>query len=159
MTEELTFEEATGLLSAPVKELFQKRLELKKELKKIDKSLKTHETIIKQYMAKKGHKRVEMQGIRIVYNYPKVYHQLARSPAETAKDYPELFTKKIGYERLKISLAKQMADEIKQLENFDAEEQKVGLKILVRQARLKAAKDKDDIFPEDVDEEEYDEFQ
>lgn len=76
MVENSTFDPETGLLQAPVRELYQKRFQLKKELARIDRALKTHETILKQFMAKHGYKKVEMQGFRLVYMYPRVYYHL-----------------------------------------------------------------------------------
>ena len=64
MTVKSTFDPVTGLLMTNVQELYQKRIQLRKDLAAIEQALKNHQVVLKQYMAKQGYKKVETGGLQ-----------------------------------------------------------------------------------------------
>ncbi len=71
-----TFDPQTRLLQTDVKELLQKQVTLKKEIAMIERRLEGHVVDMKKFMANNGYKKIELQGLRMTYSYPRKYYQM-----------------------------------------------------------------------------------
>ena len=145
-----TFDPTTRLLQTNVRELLQKQVTLKKEIAMIEKKLEGHVVDMRKFMANNGYKKIELQGLRMTYSYPRKYIQMKRTKQEVVKEHPELFEERIGHEKLRIASAKEEEETMKELEVHDKEIQKEGLRLLVELARDR--KPEDD-YSYDIDDE------
>jgi len=130
-----TYDPQTRLLLPEVKELLQRQIKLKRNITIIDRQLEGHIQEMKKFMANNGYKKVQMQGFRMTYSYPRKFYQMKKTKKDVVKEYPELFEERVGYEKLRIVSAKEEEEEMKELETHDREVQKEGLKLLVELAR------------------------
>ena len=136
-----TFDPQTRLLQTNVKELLQKQVTLKKEMAMIERRLEGHVVEMKKFMANNGYKKIELQGLRMTYSYPRKYYKMIKAKQEVVKEHPELFEERIGHEKLRIASAKQDEETMKELEVHDREIQKEGLRLLVELARDREPED------------------
>jgi len=145
-----TFDPQTRLIQPEVKKLLQEQIVLKKKIAMIERRLEGHLQEMKKFMANNGYKKVEMQGFRMTYSYPRKYYQMRKSKQEVIKEYPEIFEERVGFEKLRIVSAKLEEEVMKELETHDREVQKEGLRLLVELARNR---EPEEDFPEDFDDE------
>lgn len=88
--------------------MFERRI-LKLKLKTIEEQLKVTDRKVKDYMNEKGSKMIETKGLKITYTPPREYEALTNQKVAfkyLRENRPDLITKRSGYERLTISLAK-----------------------------------------------------
>jgi len=136
-----TFDPQTRLLQTDVKELLHEQIALKKKISIIERRLEGHVAEMRKFMANNGYKKIELQGLRMTYSYPRKYYQMIKTKQEVIKEHPELFEERVGYEKLRIVSAKQEEEEMKELEVHDKEIQKEGLRLLVELARDREPED------------------
>ncbi len=73
-------------MQTDVKELLHEQIALKRKISIIEKQLEGHVAEMRIFMANNGYKKIEMQGFRMTYSYPRKYSQMIKTKQEVIKE-------------------------------------------------------------------------